>query len=154
MAWSEHATGLRAAHRRAVPVVRVEDGDQHTRDPESRLQHIDGSAYRVHGLNSSRERHYAHAPAPASTAGVLRCSPRATRLLLRLLTLLAVPAAARAETVTESYRAPTAGGAQVYVEVTRQAGIKSRRSHAPKLHSASDTLWQFSRPRSAIENGR
>ncbi len=46
-------------------------------------------------------------------------------LLLALLTLLLAPAAARAETVTESYRVPTVGGAQVYVEVTRQAGVKS-----------------------------
>ncbi len=46
-------------------------------------------------------------------------------LLLALLTLLLAPAAARAETVTESYRVPTVDGAEVYVEVTRQAGVKS-----------------------------
>jgi X-Pro dipeptidyl-peptidase len=46
-------------------------------------------------------------------------------LLLALLILLLAPAAASAETVTESYRVPTVDGAQVYVEVTRQAGVKS-----------------------------
>ena len=39
--------------------------------------------------------------------------------------LLLAPAAARAETVTESYRVPTVGGAEVYVEVTREAGVKA-----------------------------
>ncbi len=46
-------------------------------------------------------------------------------LLLSLALFLLVPAAAQAETVTESYRVPTVGGAQVYVEVTRQAGVRS-----------------------------
>jgi X-Pro dipeptidyl-peptidase len=46
-------------------------------------------------------------------------------LLLSLAVLLVVPAAARAETITESYRVPTVHGAQVYVEVTRQAGVRS-----------------------------
>ena len=46
-------------------------------------------------------------------------------LLLSLALLLLVPAAAQAETITESYRVPTVGGAQVYVEVTRQAGVRS-----------------------------
>ncbi len=43
-------------------------------------------------------------------------------LLIALLALLALPAAARAETVTESYRVPTVDGAEVYVEVTREQG--------------------------------
>jgi X-Pro dipeptidyl-peptidase len=42
-----------------------------------------------------------------------------------LLCLLAVPAAARAETVTEAYRVPTVDGAQVYVEVTRDPAVKA-----------------------------
>jgi X-Pro dipeptidyl-peptidase len=46
-------------------------------------------------------------------------------LLLSLGLLLLLPAAARAETITESYRVPTVGGALVYVEVTRQAGVQS-----------------------------
>src|SRR5688500_6872291 len=46
-------------------------------------------------------------------------------LLVVLITLLLAPAAAGAETVTESYRVPTVDGAKVYVEVTRQAGVKS-----------------------------
>ncbi|MGZ8647736.1 MAG: CocE/NonD family hydrolase [Solirubrobacteraceae bacterium] len=46
-------------------------------------------------------------------------------LLLSLAVLLVVPAAARAETINESYRVPTVGGAPVYVEVTRQAGVRS-----------------------------
>ena len=46
-------------------------------------------------------------------------------VLLALLALLALPAAARAETVTESYRVPTVDGAQVYVEVTRDPAVKT-----------------------------
>ena len=46
-------------------------------------------------------------------------------LLLSVLALLALPAAARAETVTESYRVPTVDGAQVYVEVTRDPAVKA-----------------------------
>jgi X-Pro dipeptidyl-peptidase len=48
------------------------------------------------------------------------------RLLLPvLLVLLALPAAASAATVTESYRVPTVGGAQVYVEVTRDPAVQA-----------------------------
>ena len=46
-------------------------------------------------------------------------------LLLSVLALLAIPAAARAETVTESYRVPTVDGALVYVEVTRDPAVKA-----------------------------
>jgi len=45
--------------------------------------------------------------------------------LLFLLTSLLVPAAASAETVTESYRVPTVGGAEVSVEVTREKGVSA-----------------------------
>ena len=47
------------------------------------------------------------------------------RLVLAVLAVLALPAAARAETVTESYRVPTADGAEVYVEVTRDPAVKA-----------------------------
>ena len=42
-----------------------------------------------------------------------------------MLCLLILPAAARAETVTESYRVPTVDGAQVSVEVTRDPAVKA-----------------------------
>jgi X-Pro dipeptidyl-peptidase len=44
---------------------------------------------------------------------------------LTVALLLLAPAAARAETVTESYRVPTVDGAQVYVEVTRDPAVKA-----------------------------
>jgi hypothetical protein len=47
------------------------------------------------------------------------------RLVLALVAVLALPAAARAETVTESYRVPTVDGAQVYVEVTRDPAVQA-----------------------------
>src|ERR671917_637187 len=46
-------------------------------------------------------------------------------LVLTLLCLLVPSAAAQAETVTESYRVPTVDGAKVYVEVTREQGVKA-----------------------------
>jgi len=46
-------------------------------------------------------------------------------LLAAMLCLLVLPAAARAETVTESYRVPTVDGALVSVEVTRDPAVQA-----------------------------
>ena len=46
-------------------------------------------------------------------------------LIAAVLGVLALPAAARGATVTESYRVPTVDGAQVYVEVTRDPAVRA-----------------------------